>query len=299
MQTRSIHRLSALLAFSTLLLLVVSGFMVSASTGLPVPGWAEGGQVLHRVLAGVVALLSILVLAACWRARRWSWLKRLSVPVVLIVAAQAGIGMSLARKGVMPSVSVLQAMLTHALLTLAAILFFVSSRSFAQEVEQVEDELQPSLRSIAWWPSVFVVAQILLGSAYRHGIMGVIPHLSLAFLTAGALAFLAILVAATYPTHRPLKRVAFTVVWFTLAQIVLGLIALFYRVQAASPDAANAPASWLVLFTVGHVVLGSFTLAATVWMAIEIRKYVRPEAPLAARDRQQAGPASTLETELN
>lgn len=299
MQLRFIHRLSALLALSTLLLLIVSGFMVSASTGLPVPAWAEGGQILHRVLAGAVAVFSLLALAACWRAKRWAWLTRLSIPVVLIVFAQAGIGMSLARKGVMPSVSVMQAMLTHALLTLAAILFFVSSRSFSQEVEQVEDELQPSLRSIAWWPAVFVVAQILLGSAYRHGIMGVIPHLSLAFLTAGALAFLAILVATTYPTHRPLKKVAFTVVWFTLAQIVLGLIALFYRVQVASPDAANAPASWWVLFTVSHVVLGSFTLAATVWMAVEIRKYVRPGAPAVAGGRQKSESTANLEAGLN
>lgn len=299
MQFRLIHWLSALLALSTLLLLVVSGFMVSASTGLPIPAWAEGGQMAHRILAGVVAILSLAALAACWRAKRWGWLMRLSLPIVLVVAAQAGIGMSLARKGATPSASVLQAMLTHALLTLGAVLFFISSRSFAKEAETVEDELQPPLRSIAWWPAIFVVAQILLGSAYRHGMMGVMPHLSLAFVTAGALAFLAILVATTYPTHRPLKRVAFTVVWFILAQIVLGLIALFYRVQAASADAANAPAAWLALFTVSHVVLGSFTLAATVWMAIEIRKYVRPGLPAALDSRGQADATAKLETGLN
>lgn len=99
MQFRLIHWLSALLALSTLLLLVVSGFMVSASTGLPVPAWAEGGQMAHRILAGVVAVLSLAALGACWRAKRWHWLKRLSLPIVLVVAAQAGIGMSLARKG--------------------------------------------------------------------------------------------------------------------------------------------------------------------------------------------------------
>ncbi len=299
MQLRSIHRLSGLLALTTLLLLAVSGFMVSASTGLPVPEWAQGDPMLHRGVAGAVAVLALVALAVCLRAKAWPWLKWLSIAVVLIVLAQAGIGMGLARMGKMPSVSVLQAMLTHGLLTLAVILFFTTSQGFLEDVETVEDELQPSLRSIAWWPSIFVVAQILLGSAYRHGMMGVIPHLSLAFLTAGALAFLAILVATTYPDHRPLKKVAFTVVWFTLAQIVLGLIALFYRVQAASPEAAEGLASWLVIFTVGHVILGSFTLAATIWMAVEIRKYVRPGTSPVAHPHEKMESASTLETKLS
>ncbi len=280
MRLRAIHRLSALLTLSVLLLLGVSGFTVSAETGLPVPGWAVAGPAAHRALAGVVSILAIALFVSCPRAKCSPWLTRGSLAALAVILAQAAIGMSLARLGAMPWVSVTQAMLVHGLVTLGFLLYFASSREFAVEAKTVEDELQPPLRSVAWLPAILVVAQILLGSAYRHGIMGVIPHLSLAFLTAGALAFLAILVATTYPGHRALKRVAFTVVWFTVAQIALGLIALFYRLQSTSAGAADGPASWWVVFTAGHVLLGSVTLAATAWMAVAIRKYVRPRAPL-------------------
>ena len=61
----------------------------------------------------------------------------------------------------------------------------------------------------------------------------------------------------------------------------------------------SGSASWLALFTVSHVVLGSFTLAATVWMAIEIRKYVRPGVTAALDSRGQADATAKLETGLN
>jgi heme A synthase len=275
-----IHRLTTALVLSTALLLAISGFMVSERTGLPVPAWAQGGQMAHRVAAGVVGLLALAVLVFALRVRGWQWGKRLALGAFLVVLAQAALGMVLARGGASAAVSVLQAMLMHGLVSVTSALLLLSSRSYTAPSETVEDEMQPPLRSLAWWPTAFVVLQIALGSAYRHGMLNVIPHLFGAFVVAGALAFLAILVATTYPQHRDLKRVSFTVVWFTISQIVLGLVALFYRAQVG---AADGVASWWVLFTVGHVVLGSFTLAATVWMALQIRKYVRPaELPVQA-----------------
>ena len=283
-----IHRLTTALVLATALLLAISGFMVSERTGLPVPAWAQGGQTAHRVAAGVVGLLALAVVVFALRARGWQWGKRLAIGAFLVVLAQAALGMMLARGGAPAAVSVLQAMLMHGLVSVTGALLLLSSRDYAAPGQTVEDEMQPALRSLAWWPTAFVVLQIALGSAYRHGMLNVIPHLFGAFVVAGALAFLAILVATTYPQHSGLKQVSFTVVWFTISQIVLGLVALFYRAQVGSADAV---ASWWVLFTVGHVVLGSFTLAATAWMALQIRKYVRP----AGLPVQAAGHAGAVE----
>jgi heme A synthase len=289
-----IHRLTTLLVLATAVLLAISGLMVSERTGLPVPAWAQAGQFAHRVAAGVVGVLAIAVLAFSFRVSGWRWGQRLAVTAVLVVLAQASLGMVLARGGSSAAIGVLQAMLMHGFVSLAGAMLLLSSRAYAAKALQVEDEMQPSLRSMAWWPAVLVVGQIALGSAYRHGLLGVIPHLFGAFVVAAALAFLAILVATSYPQHRELKRVSFTVVWFTVSQIVLGLVALFYRAQAGAADGLS---SWWVLFTVGHVVLGSFTLAATVWLALQIRKYVSPAA--APAPASNAPHAAEWETRLS
>lgn len=299
MQISSVHRVITLFAIATASLLVVSGFMVSESTGLPIPSWAQGGQALHRGVAGIVAasVLGLTVLA--WRSAMDIRLKRLAAALTGMVLLQAALGLLLAKFGPLVQVSLFQAMLMHFLFAGAAILFLSTRKPAAAAVERVEDELSPSLRSIAWWPAMLVVGQIALGSAYRHGLLGVMPHLMGAFVIAAALAFLGVLVATTYPGHRALKRTALSVVWLMALQIVLGLIALFYRARVVESAVGELPSPWWALLTVSHIVVGSITFAATVWMAVQIRKFVLPAALPATGSHREAAPSIELRTRLS
>ncbi len=188
----------------------------------------------------------------------------------------AGLGVSASVVGPSSGLSVVQSSLLHFVFAAMAVLGFVARRHVDEPSEWVEDEFRPSLRLMAWVPAVLIAGQIVLGSAYRHGLTGVIPHLIGAFVVAGFLALAGLLVVTTYPKHRPLRQPAFALVWMMLAQVILGVVALSYRAQAGNPGAAGNP--HLVLFTISHIVLGSVTLAACVWLAMTIRKHVADAA---------------------
>ncbi|MCZ2154704.1 MAG: hypothetical protein LC114_12525 [Bryobacterales bacterium] len=299
MQLRGIHYLSAVLALSALLLLVQNDFAVGAGAEFGISGWVPDGQTSHLALSGVMSILAAGLLVQCWRARHLGWMAGVSFAAMVVIVAQAAIGASLAAPGASPWMRVTQTMLSHGLVTLAFVLYLSSSQGFMRRIEPVEDELQPPLRSLAWWPAVLVVAQILFGSAYRQGILGVIPHLSLAFLTAGGTAFLAILVATTFPDRRALRRAALVVAGLTGTQIVLGFVALLGRLQTSPTGADSGSAAWSWIFAAGHVLLGSATLAATVWLAISIRTNIRPQTQAAKTLLPRAESAAVLEPRLH
>lgn len=267
------------MVLGTLSLTVVSGLLVSGSTGLALPVWAAVNAMQHRMLAGLVLLLSFLVALLVWREGKAGkleavpWLKGLSLAMVIIVVTQAVLGMTLSRMPgeVLTWVRVAQAVLQHVAVTLALLMVLGTGRPWSESPIWVEDEFRPSLLTMAWWPAVLIAAQIVLGSAYRHGAIGVIPHLLGAMAVAAVLALVGILVATTYPAHRPLRQAAMRMVALLGIQVVLGTVALTYR--AGMAEVAGAERN-LVLFTVAHILLGSLTLAACVALALTIHKHV-------------------------
>jgi len=267
------HRIVLCLFVGTLALMTISGFLVSASTGLVVPPWAAAfGQFEHRLVAGVVLALALASLVLAVRLQDNPAPRRLSASVVMAMLAQAGLGMAMASLGPSAWLGIAQAMLMHLMFTLVTVLLLISGPAGKREVMRVADEFRPSLRGMAWLPAMLIAAQIVLGSAYRHGLVGVLPHLVGALLVAGLLALVGLLVATTYPHHRPLKHSAMALVWLMLVQVVMGVVALGYRAIARS-GSATWDANFVVV-TVGHVLVGSFTLAACVWLALTIRKHV-------------------------
>lgn len=234
MKESATHLWARALLLAVSALMALSAVAVSASTGLGVPGWWFAGQLEHRALAGLVAVLSLATLWTLWTgqakgASEAKGLRMLAVVIVALVAVQAGLGISMARLGHLPWLGMVQASVMHGVFALIATLAVLSSKAWQQPAQIVEDEFRPSLRQIAWMPLLLIGFQVVLGSAYRHGLTGALPHLVGALLVAGLLALVGLLVATTYPKHQPLKTVALSVVWLMLGQVVLGVVALSYR----------------------------------------------------------------------
>src|SRR6185369_14369732 len=105
MKSSWLHRYAILVAVCTLLLVLAGASVTSKEAGLSVPDWPLSyGQVIpdmtggvlfetgHRMIAGVVGMLTVIL--AIWIAsvEKRAWLRRLGGAAVTLVIAQALLG---------------------------------------------------------------------------------------------------------------------------------------------------------------------------------------------------------------
>jgi heme A synthase len=167
---------------------------------------------------------------------------------------------------------------------MVAIVLF-TSLGWNRSAEPVEDRL--SLRTMSLFVPALVLVQIALGAAYRNQAMGVLtPH----FWGPRCCPFLllvGVLVVKHYPGHRSLEPAAVALMSITGVQVLLGFatfLALLMSNQATPP---------VVVSTVAHVATGALTLAASVVLAIQIRRNVHAAQPnWASRVRKPGRPES-------
>jgi len=107
-----------------------------------------------------------------------------------------------------------------------------------------------------------VLLQIVLGAAYRHKAIGVMPHMAGAMLVAGLLLAICTIVLQRFPQPQPLRTAAGALLGIVLLQVSLGIAVFVMRLLDAETTPAFLPA------VVAHVTVGSLTLAATTALAI-------------------------------
>jgi len=117
-----------------------------------------------------------------------------------------------------------------------------------------------------------VLAQVALGTLFRHGALGIGLHLIGAFLV--VLFMLGMALPVIYgPEYRALQVAAKLFLAIASVQVFLGL-ALF-SMQSMDVDPAA-----MILITMIHAAVAALTLAATVMLALLIRRDVRAPAPM-------------------
>src|SRR5262249_990618 len=147
--------------------------------------------------------------------------------------------------------------------TTVAIATFTSKRWFVGP-EPVADQGWPSLRSLAVVAPVLILIQIALGAAFRHGAMGLVPHVIGALTVTAAMLTVCAFVMHQFPDHETLKPAAIHLLGMTLFQIFLGIAAFWGRmVVETNPQA-------MLVTTILHVAGGGLTLACAVSLSIQI-----------------------------
>ena len=229
---------------------------------------------LHRYLAMALTLLA-LALAI--------WTSRSAVPRWLPAAAWAG-AVALALDAVLgwadpplsPGIAVFHALLAHLFLSLLCAVALGTSASWNREPELVDGSKKPLLRPAALATPPVVFLQITLGSAYRHDLTSIMPHMAIAM----GVAFLALIASSVvlqnFPKPASLRRAAGALLAFVLTQVCLGIASFLMLVLN------SAGTYYFVLTTAAHVAVGAGTLAASLIMAMEVWRSVdlRPNKPL-------------------
>jgi cytochrome c oxidase assembly protein subunit 15 len=235
----------------TLLLVTAGALVTSNDAGGAIPDWPlawgglvpplEGGIVYaygHRVLAATVLVLTLTL-----------GLKRVSWIPFLFVLAQAIVG-GLATLLVLPKATVL----IHACLAQLAF----GSVVYASMRRDHDGAFLPIPQITA---AVALFAQTILGAAVRHHLIGVVPHIT------GAFVATLLVLWAIIPRMLDHAREAGVLLGLTAFQIFLGIGAYLSR-SLESPQ----PAAMMVWFTAAHVAVGSMAFGAAIVLALSVSR---------------------------
>ena len=224
----------------------------------------------------MVGTLTIGLLAWILIAERRSWMKKLgwvALGWVITVGLLGGLTVKLLTP---PPVSILHTCMAQLFFSLTIAMVVFTSRSWHQGPRIVEDQGWPSLRSLAILTPAAVLTQIALGAGFRQRALSAWPHLIGAMVISLIILITAVCVLTQFADHRPLRAAARTLIAVTGVQVFLGLLALTALTRTVPRETE------ILVSTVAHVVTGALTLAASIVLAIQIRRNVRTHASEAA-----------------
>jgi heme a synthase len=292
---RAHHRFTALAAGCVFLLIIAGALVTSNEAGLSVPDWPTsfgslyripplvGGVKFehgHRMLAELISLLTIGVAVWTQRVDQRRWMRVLGWCALGTVIAQGILGGLTVLFYLPPAISTAHATLAQTFFCIMVSLAFFTSRSWVQAPETViRPDARPRLTTLGLLTVAAVWLQLIMGAAFRHSGIRLLPHLIGAVLVLCMVNWLAI---TTLRRHRAVPQLATpaAVLLILLAvQIALGLASYITRVLWS--QTASAPLASMIVATVAHVACGALVLVTTVILTIQIHRHADgPEAAL-------------------
>jgi heme A synthase len=239
----------------------IPGFFETAAT----PGQDSWTQA--HSWSGAAAVLLVLGLAI--------WLQmskkqtKLGWVAVALVAADAGLGLPSVLRAAPRGAGFFHAIVAQALFAVVAAIG-IGVWPEPMPAEMVDDLGRPSYHLMAIILPALAFLQVLLGAAYRHGLMGVLSHIGNALLLAISVLVVTMLITRQYPEHPPLRKTGVALAVVTVVQVFLGFSTLVALMLTSTGTLG------LLILSVAHVTTGALTLAATLVLSIQIKRYLKP-----------------------
>src|SRR5205823_2560564 len=132
----------------------------------------------HRMLAEFVGLLTIALAIWIWRSDERRWMKWLGVAALATVIAQGVLG-GLTVLFFLPWwISSAHATLAQTFFCIVVSMALFTSRSWVEtEPAKIADAGTPALRTLSLCSVAAIVVQLILGAAFRHSGIKLLPHL--------------------------------------------------------------------------------------------------------------------------
>jgi len=298
----ALHRFTTILAGLIFLLIAAGALVTSNDAGLAVPDWPTsfgslwripqmvGGVKFehgHRMLAEFVGLLTIVLAYWTWRSDGRRWMKWLGVSALGTVIVQGVLG-GLTVLNYLPWwISAAHATLAQAFFCIVVSMGLFSSRGWSGIAPaKFIERSSPSLRRLSLFCVGSIIIQLMLGAAFRHSGIKLLPHPISAAVVTALLIWTASRALTNHALPKGVRAPANALLGLLLVQLCLGLAAYLTRVQWGA-DAAQ-PQLAMVVSTVSHVIVGALLLATSVVLAIQVRRHILPlkaEAPDGALDK--------------
>jgi heme a synthase len=177
---RWVHAFSWATLVSTIFLLAAGALVTGTGSGLAVPDWPLSygtlmppmiGGVLyehgHRMVAGTVAILTVIQAGLFFRFESRPWVRRLSVAAVVVVLSQALLGGMTVLFRLPPSVSIAHACLAQIFFCLVVSIVVVTSTSWSERTSDAHRQLAEFKAPLLILTFGFFL-QLVLGATMRH-----------------------------------------------------------------------------------------------------------------------------------
>ena len=273
----NVHRFALIVVISFLILIAFGAYVTSQASGRQPASRGVLNAVVHKDVAFVLGILAL--------ALGWQLLNQKRYVLSWIALGLLGIEGWVGRLGA-PFVHASLAPLVFAIFAVIAV---STSKSWNEAPDLAKDQHAPTLRILAIATSALILLQIVLGAAYRHKLIGLMPHLGGAMVVSLSIVVLGMLVIRRHPHHRKLRSAATRLIAVFAAQVTLGFAAFILSLlNLSNPIPAIA-------VTASHVVVGSVTLAASLVLTIQLQNTVPLDVvdPI-AKHADQNGSRSTV-----
>jgi len=267
-------------------------------------GWLDNlamfAEHSHRLSAGVMSTVTIILAAWLWRTEARAWLRRLAVAAVGLVLLQAVVGglrvlldhFQVAM--VDTSVGRLFAML-HAVLAqlFVCVLIAVAAACSRGWIQWQLPPVTPALRRLGVICCVLLFTQLAIAAVMRHSFAGLaVPTFPASNIDGGLLPREWNFRVGIHLAHRAMALVLFlTLPWFAFrlrrergASPLMRAGAAVLLVLLGTQIILGAEIIWTyraVYVTTGHVLVGALTLATTFWLTWLAHRDVIEGAPAA------------------
>jgi hypothetical protein len=254
-----LHR-GAVLLSACAFVSVLTGTAVTNNEARPFYSFGQS----HFWLGAGTGALTLALAVWIQASERRKWLRVLGWSAAAAVAVQAWLGLQPIPQP--PAVRVAHAFLAQ--LVFPATVLIAAGTTERRRKATREIERSSGLRLIAVATPVVVLAQVVLGTLFRHGVLEVMPHLLGAFPTVSLILGLALPVIY-WPEQHSLHLAARLLVTVAAVQVFLGM-ALF------SMQAMDVDPPVMILVTMVHAATAALTLTATIVLAVLIYRRIHP-----------------------
>ena len=287
-----LHRYAVFVAFSTFILIIAGALVTSNDAGLSVPDWPTsfgsfrmprmvGGVMFehgHRMIAGTVGILTIILALLIWLSDSRRWIKWVAGGAVLAVLAQAALGGITVLFYLPVAVSTSHATLGQIFFCLTASLALFTGVGWRWDEPKIEDPSVPTLRLLTAVTTGLILVQLVVGAVYRHSGKGLDLHIVGAGVVTMFVAYLVTRMLLKFSQTPQLLRPALALGGLLVVQISLGLAS--YVVKMADRTAPQ-PLPPVVNTTTAHVAVGALVLLSSLYLTYQAHRFLAPRAEAA------------------
>ncbi len=191
----ALHRFAMFAVIATFCLIFVGGLVTSTGSALAVPDWPlafgklipawQGGirfEFGHRVVAGFVVIVTLILTAWAMRVERRRWVRNTALAAFGLIIVQAVLGGITVLFELPLAIAVTHAATAQAFFCVMVSIAIFTNPRWERTVRREEREAHPPLAILAIITTAAVYLQILVGALMRHLGAGLaIPDFPLAF----------------------------------------------------------------------------------------------------------------------